>query len=52
MCVATSTFLCHLMNQHVVHELVALELLTLLLETPSDDSVEVGVGIVKVREEG
>ncbi|GFZ12787.1 MIF4G domain-containing protein [Actinidia rufa] len=30
----------HLVNQQVVHELVALELLTLLLDKPTDDSVE------------
>ena len=37
------------MNQQVLHELVALELLMLLLEDPSDDSVEVGVGFIKVK---
>ncbi|CAD6270179.1 unnamed protein product [Miscanthus lutarioriparius] len=31
----------------VAHELVALELLTVLLENPTDDSVEVAVGFVK-----
>ena len=41
-------FLAHLVNQIVLHELVALELLTLLLEEPSDDSVEVAVGFIKV----
>ena len=40
-------FLAHLVNQQVLHELVALELLTLLLEEPSDDSVEVAVGFLK-----
>ena len=34
------------MNQQVVHELVALELLTLLLDKPTDDSVEVAVGFL------
>jgi pre-mRNA-splicing factor CWC22 len=47
--VATVKFLAHLVNQQVLHELVALELLTLLLEDPSDDSVEVAVGFIKVR---
>jgi pre-mRNA-splicing factor CWC22 len=28
-------------NQQVAHEIVALQLLTLLLENPTDDSVEV-----------
>ena len=31
-CLATSTFLAHLVNQRVIHEIVALQLLTLLLE--------------------
>ncbi|EAY79970.1 hypothetical protein OsI_35134 [Oryza sativa Indica Group] len=33
--------------QVIAHELVALELLTVLLENPTDDSVEVAVGFVK-----
>ncbi|KAI3816093.1 hypothetical protein L1987_15782 [Smallanthus sonchifolius] len=43
---AAVKFIAHLVNQQVVHELIALELLTLLLENPSDDSVEVAVGFV------
>ncbi|CAA0813254.1 MIF4G domain-containing protein / MA3 domain-containing protein [Striga hermonthica] len=39
-------FTAHLVNQQVVHELIALELLALLLEKPTDDSVEVAVGFV------
>ncbi|KAJ9565999.1 hypothetical protein OSB04_001965 [Centaurea solstitialis] len=39
-------FLSHLVNQRVVHELIALELLTILLENPTDDSVEIAVGFV------
>jgi len=30
----------------VAHEIIALELLTVLLENPTDDSVEVAVGFV------
>ncbi|CAI5495350.1 unnamed protein product, partial [Closterium sp. Naga37s-1] len=45
--VAACRFLAHLCNQQVAHEIVALELLTLLLETPTDDSVEVAVSFVK-----
>ena len=37
----------HLINQQVVHELLGLQLLTLLLENPSDDGVELGVSFVK-----
>ena len=36
-----SSFLCQ------VHELIALEILTLLLENPTDDSVEVAIGFLK-----
>ncbi|KAA3484287.1 pre-mRNA-splicing factor CWC22-like protein [Gossypium australe] len=36
----------HLVNQQVAHEIIALELLTVLLENPTDDSVEVAVGFV------
>ncbi|CAI8049033.1 Pre-mRNA-splicing factor CWC22 homolog [Geodia barretti] len=46
-CVTASKFLAHLVNQMVLHEIVALELLTLLLEEPTDDSVEVAVGFIK-----
>ena len=30
----------HLVNQQVVHELLALEILALFLENPSEDSIE------------
>ncbi|KAL3529830.1 hypothetical protein ACH5RR_009152 [Cinchona calisaya] len=43
---AAVKFIAHLVNQQVVHELIALELLTILLENPTDDSVEVAVGFV------
>lgn len=38
---AAARFIAHLVNQQVAHEILALELLTLLLEIPTDDSVEV-----------
>eukprot|EP00698_Gefionella_okellyi_P022557 TRINITY_DN7495_c0_g1_i1.p1 TRINITY_DN7495_c0_g1~~TRINITY_DN7495_c0_g1_i1.p1 ORF type:complete len:686 (-),score=122.07 TRINITY_DN7495_c0_g1_i1:42-2099(-) len=38
---STVTFLAHLVNQQVAGEMVALEILTLLLEDPSNDSIEV-----------
>ena len=40
-------FLAHLVNQQVAHEVVALELLMLLLEKPTDDSVEMAVTFSK-----
>ncbi|CAH1430513.1 unnamed protein product [Lactuca virosa] len=45
-CLLRSSFIAHLVNQQVVHEFIALELLTILLENPTDDSVEVAVGFV------
>ncbi len=44
-------FLAHLVNQQVLHEIAALEMLTLLMEEPTDDSVEVAVGFIKVCRE-
>ena len=52
MCNAAVKFVAHLVNQQVLHELVALELLTLLLEDPTDDSVEVSIGFLKVGGRG
>ncbi|XP_050371573.1 uncharacterized protein LOC126789464 [Argentina anserina] len=43
---AAVKFVAHLVNQQVAHEIVALELLTVLLENPTDDSVEVAVSCV------
>jgi hypothetical protein len=38
---AAAKFIAHLVNQQVAHEILALELLTILLDKPTDDSVEV-----------
>lgn len=46
-CLTTGRFLAHLVNQKVAHELVVLELLTLLLEQTTNDSVEVSVALLK-----
>ncbi|GAB4835181.1 hypothetical protein Ancab_000090 [Ancistrocladus abbreviatus] len=43
---AAVKFIAHLVNQQVAHELLALEVLTILLDYPTDDSVEVAVGFV------
>ncbi|KAL6200926.1 hypothetical protein ACLB2K_024641 [Fragaria x ananassa] len=43
---AAAKFVAHLVNQQVAHEIVALEFLTVLLENPTDDSVEVAAGFV------
>ncbi|KAM4698470.1 pre-mRNA-splicing factor CWC22 homolog [Rhinophrynus dorsalis] len=47
LCLTSSKFVAHLINQNVVHEVLALEMLTLLLERPTDDSVEVSIGFLK-----
>ena len=43
---AAVKFIAHLVNQLVAHETIALELLTVLLENPTDSSVEVAVAFV------
>ncbi|ORZ36149.1 hypothetical protein BCR44DRAFT_1083411 [Catenaria anguillulae PL171] len=46
-CLAVTQFLAHLVNQRVAHEIVVLQILTLLLERPTDDAVEVAVGLMR-----
>jgi pre-mRNA-splicing factor CWC22 len=47
LCLAAVKMIAHLVNQQVAHEVIALELLTLLLEKPTEDSFEVAAGFVK-----
>ncbi|KAJ9573874.1 hypothetical protein L9F63_008734 [Diploptera punctata] len=46
-CISAATFIAHLVNQRVAHEILALEILTLLIESPTDDSVEVAIAFLK-----
>ncbi|XP_076269376.1 pre-mRNA-splicing factor nucampholin [Rhynchophorus ferrugineus] len=46
-CISAATFIAHLVNQSVAHEILSLEILTLLIETPTDDSVEVAIAFLK-----
>uniref|UniRef100_A0A8C7VP68 Pre-mRNA-splicing factor CWC22 homolog n=1 Tax=Oncorhynchus mykiss TaxID=8022 RepID=A0A8C7VP68_ONCMY len=46
-CLTASKFVAHLVNQNVAHEVLCLEMLTLLLERPTDDSVEVSISFLK-----
>lgn len=46
-CVTASKFIAHLVNQRIAHEILALEILTLLVESPTDDSVEVAIAFLK-----
>lgn len=48
-CLACVQFLAHLVNQRIAHELLALQLCALLLDQPTNDSVEVCVGFLTVR---
>lgn len=46
-CISSCKFIAHLINQNVAHEILALQILTLLLENPTNHSVEVGIGLLK-----
>jgi len=46
-CLATTTFIAHLTNQWVAHEILALKILFLLLGQPTEDSIEIAVGFMK-----
>ncbi|OAX41880.1 MIF4G-domain-containing protein [Rhizopogon vinicolor AM-OR11-026] len=46
-CHSTTTFIGHLVNQAVAHEIIALQILVLLLERPTDDSIEIAVGFMR-----
>ncbi|KAJ6630212.1 armadillo-type protein [Mycena sp. CBHHK59/15] len=46
-CHSTTTFLAHLVNQAVAHEIIALQIIVLLIERPTDDSIEIAVGFMR-----
>lgn len=46
-CISSSMFLAHLCNHQVAHEVVCLQMLHLLLEKPTNDSVEIAVGFMR-----
>lgn len=46
-CLSSAIFIAHLCNQLVAEEIIALELLFLLLDKPTDDSVEIAVAFMK-----
>ncbi|KAJ4144709.1 hypothetical protein LMH87_003581 [Akanthomyces muscarius] len=46
-CLASTTFLAHLINQQVQHEMLAGQILLLLLNKPTDDGVEIAVGFCR-----
>ncbi|RDA82453.1 hypothetical protein CP532_6950 [Ophiocordyceps camponoti-leonardi (nom. inval.)] len=46
-CLSATSFLAHLVNQQVLHEMLAGQILLLLLHKPTDDSVEIAVGFFR-----
>ncbi|KAF4969914.1 hypothetical protein FSARC_2947 [Fusarium sarcochroum] len=46
-CLSSTTFLAHLINQQVQHEMLGGQILLLLLHKPTDDSVEIAVGFCR-----
>ena len=46
-CLSATTFIAHLCNQQVANEVVAGQILLLLLNKPTDDSVEIAVGLTR-----
>ncbi|KAL1933508.1 hypothetical protein VTP01DRAFT_7598 [Rhizomucor pusillus] len=46
-CLSACTFIAHLTNQLVANEILALQILALLLLQPTDDSVEIAVGFMR-----
>jgi pre-mRNA-splicing factor CWC22 len=43
---ATTKMIAHLVNQQVVHEVLALEVLSLFLENPTEDSIEMAADLM------
>jgi pre-mRNA-splicing factor CWC22 len=46
-CLSATTFIAHLCNQQVASEVIAAQVLLLLLHKPTDDSVEIAVGLTR-----
>ena len=46
-CLSSTTFIAHLCNQQVAHEMLAAQMLLLLLHKPTNDSVEIAVGLTR-----
>jgi pre-mRNA-splicing factor CWC22 len=47
-CLSICKFIAHLVNQQVAHEILAGQILGLLLEKPSNDSVELSVNFLNL----
>ncbi|KAK3375308.1 hypothetical protein B0H63DRAFT_482546 [Podospora didyma] len=46
-CLSSTMFIAHLVNNQVIHEMIAAQILLLLLAKPTDDSVEIAVGLMR-----
>lgn len=46
-CLSSTMFIAHLVNNQVVHEMIVAQILLLLLAKPTDDSVEIAVGLMR-----
>lgn len=46
-CLSSTHFLAHLVNVQIVHETLIAKILVLLLERPTDDSVEIAIGLMR-----
>lgn len=46
-CLSSVMFIAHLVNQQVVHEMLVAQILLLLLQKPTDDSVEIAIALIK-----
>ncbi|CAF1494261.1 unnamed protein product, partial [Rotaria sordida] len=44
---ASAKFIAHLINQNILNEIIALQIVVSLLENPTDDSVELAIGFLK-----
>ncbi|RKP14639.1 hypothetical protein BJ684DRAFT_22488 [Piptocephalis cylindrospora] len=47
LCLSSTRFIAHLCNQLVAHEILALQILAILLKNHTDDSVEIAVGFTR-----
>lgn len=46
-CISSTTFIAHLVNHQVANEMLVAQILLLLLHKPTDDSVEIAVGLTR-----
>ncbi|KAJ5911911.1 Pre-mRNA-splicing factor cwc22 [Penicillium subrubescens] len=46
-CISSTTFIAHLVNNQVANEMLVAQILLLLLHKPTDDSVEIAVGLTR-----